>query len=359
MHSSPGPYPGQGGGGGYPPQPPPYAATPAAPPPGYPPQGGPPYPTGGPAGPGGGGPGRYGAPRPRKPPYSGLRGAVAGISLVLAVVLSIPALSALWLRWEVVSSEGFTENAVDLIDKPAIRQEVARLMADEIRAQLPSEVSGAATETLIASAMEATVAQPEFKPIWKEGVSTAHDVVMSSLLGRDGRNVTTDGDAVEVNLKTPLDTVVERLKAAGVPVTAEGLPTSIRIDLAQLPQASEARQGRDALRAIDDAGRWLPILALLLLVVGIAVAVNRWRALVMTGVGLILTSGLLLLLVSGLRGPVADELAARDTLSRDGVEAVYSVFTGSLVTMSWSVFAAAIVAVVVGATGLTLRSRRR
>jgi len=89
------------------------------------------------------------------------------------------------------------------------------------------------------------------------------------------------------------------------------------------------------------------------------VAVNRWRALVMTGVGLILTSGLLLLLVSGLRGPVSDELATRDTLNRDGVEAVYSVFTDSLVTMSWSVFAAAIVAVVVGATGLTLRSRRR
>ncbi len=50
----------------------------------------------------------------------------------MAVLLTIPALSALWLRWEVVSEQGFTDNAVALIDESAIRGEVARLMTDEV-----------------------------------------------------------------------------------------------------------------------------------------------------------------------------------------------------------------------------------
>ncbi|WP_406283658.1 hypothetical protein [Embleya sp. NBC_00896] len=343
MHSSPGSYPGQGGG--YPPPPPPYASTPAPPPP-YPP---------------GGHPGGRGVPpqRPAGPAYRGLRGTVAGISLVLAVLLSIPALSALWLRWEVVSSEGFTDNAVELIDEPAIRSEVARLMTDELIKQIPANVRGQVPRDVVRSTVETQIAQPAFKPIWKDGVSTAHDVVSSSLLGKDSKNVTTDGDKVVVNLKSPLDAVARELNKSGIRISTAGLPTTIPIDLAELPNASEAKQGREAFQAIDDAGTWLPILTLALLVIGLAVAVNRFRALIMTGVGLVLTSGLLLLMVSALRGPVSDELATTETLNRDAVEAVYGVFTDSLTTMSWSVFAASIVGVVVGVIGLTLRTRRR
>jgi hypothetical protein len=350
MHSSPGSYPGQGGG--YPPPPPPYASTPA-PPPAYDP--GAPYQPGGPGG------GSYGPP-PRQPSgsaYGALRGTVAGISLVLAVLLTIPALSALWLRWEVVSEQGFTDNAVALIDEPAIRSEVARLMTEELIKQLPTTVRGQVPRDVVQSAVNEEIGKPSFKAVWKEGIATAHDVVMSSILGRDSKNVTTDGDRVVVNLKSPLDAIVPRLNKAGIPVSKAGLPTSIPIDLAQLPHASEAQQGRDAFQAVDDAGKWLPILTLVLLLVGLAVAVNRFRALIMTGVGLFVTSGLLLLLVSSASGPVADELATRNTLNRDGIEAIYDVFTDSLTTMAWSVFAASIVAIVVGAVGQSLRGRRR
>ncbi|MYV97518.1 hypothetical protein [Streptomyces sp. SID3343] len=351
MHSSPGSYPPGQGGGGYPPPPSPYASTPAPPPP---------YPPGVP-GPGPGGHGGYGPPprRPAKPPYSALRGTVAGLSLVLAVLLSIPALSAMWVRWEVVSSEGFTDNMVELIDEPAVRSEVARLMTDELIRQLPANLRGQVQPALFTAAVNAAIARPDFKPVWRDGVSTAHDVVMSTLLGRDSKNVKVDGDKVVVTLKTPMDTIVRELGAAGVPVSTAGLPTTIPIDLAQLPDTTEEQQGRDALRAVDDAGVWLPILAMALLVIGVAVAVNRFRALVMTGIGLALTSGLLLLMVSAVKGPVADELATRETLNRDGVEAVYTIFTDSLTTMSWSVFAAAIVAVAVGTIGLTVGARRR
>ncbi|MFF7246781.1 hypothetical protein ACFZBU_23075 [Embleya sp. NPDC008237] len=350
MHSSPGSYPGQGGG--YPPPPPPYASTPA-PPPAYTPGG--PYQPGGPGG------GSHNPPPrpPSRPAYGALRGTVAGISLVLAVLLTIPALSALWLRWEVVSEQGFTDNAVALIDEPAIRSEVARLMTDEVIKQLPPGVRGQVPRGVVQSAVAEEIGKPSFKAVWKDGIATAHDVVMSSILGRDSKNVTTDGDRVVVNLKSPLDAIVPRLNQAGIPVSKAALPTSIPIDLAQLPHASEAEQGRDAFRAVDDAGRWLPILTVVLLLVGLAVAVNRFRALIMTGVGLFLTSGLLLLLVSAASGPVADDLATRNTLNRDGIEAVYDVFTDSLTTMSWSVFAASIVAIVLGTVGLSLRGRRR
>ncbi|MFI6980517.1 hypothetical protein ACIBSV_18250 [Embleya sp. NPDC050154] len=352
MHSSPGSYPGQGGG--YPPPPPPYAATPAPPPP-YDPGG--PYQPGGPGG--GGGP--HGPPsrQPSRPAYGALRGTVAGLSLVLAVLLTIPALSALWLRWEVVSEQGFTDNAVALIDESAIRTEVARLMTDEVMKQLPSNVRSQVPRGVVQTAVTEEIGKPAFKAIWKDGIATAHDVVMSSLLGRDSKNVTSDGDKVVVNLKSPLDAIVAQLNKSGIPVSKAGLPTTIPIDLAELPHASEAEQSRDALQAVDDAGKWLPILALVLLVVGLVVAVNRFRALVMTGVGLLVTSGLLLILVSAASSPVADELATRNTLNRDGIEAIYTVFTDSLTTMAWSVLAASIVAIVVGAVGLGMRGRRR
>ncbi|MGC0423053.1 hypothetical protein [Embleya sp. AB8] len=350
MHSSPGSYPGQGGG--YPPPPPPYASTPAPPP--YAP--GSPYQPGGP-----GGGGDYGPPprRPSGPAFGALRGTVAGLSLVLAVLLSIPALSALWLRSDVVSDQGFTDNAVALIDKPAIRSEVARLMTDEVLRRLPDQVRNQVPRGVVQTAVTEEMNKPSFKVVWKDGISTAHDVVLNSLLGRTSKNVTADGDKLVINLASPLDAIVAQLKKVGIPVNKSGLPTSVPIDLAKLPHGSDATHNRDALRKLDGASQWLPILTLALLVVGLAVAVNRFRALVMTGVGLFLTSGLLLILLNAASGPVADDLATRNTINRDGIEAVYNVFTDSLTTMAWWVLVSSIVAVVVGALGLTVGARRR
>ncbi|HSA52974.1 MAG TPA: hypothetical protein VLH10_23050 [Yinghuangia sp.] len=377
MHPGPASHPGDGGtpsgfpghGRSVPPPPPPGpphsptpggfgaparpyggpAVTPAPPPPGsgpLPPDDGyPPSPM-------------FGSSRPAdrpdpKPAYSALRGVGAFLCLLLTVLLTVPAVSASWLKEELISESGFADNATALIDKPAIRDEIKERISNEVieRAQLPR-----ATEEMVIASVGSVMETDEFRRVWKEGASAAHNVVVSSLLGKDSELVDTNGDNLTIKFRTPLEPLFAELTKAGVEFDRDAIPTEIPVPLADIPASGTAQ---DTLRGIDDAGWMLPFLAIALLLVGVGIAVHRLRALALTAMGTLVMGGLLLVITNLARSPVVDEASKGSDLSSEATGSVYDVFTDTLVTDAWIVIVISIVMLAgTAVTGALLRNRR-
>ncbi|MEU8137231.1 hypothetical protein [Streptodolium elevatio] len=308
---------------------------------------------GGPGGPGGPGGRPRGAPRSSRPAYSGLRGTAAFLCLLLTVLLTIPAISASWLKGELISDSGFADNAAELIEKPAIRDEIQSRIASEVMDQAAIPQSA---RSMVISSVGAVMATDEFKRVWKEGAATAHNVVVSTLLGKDSAMTEVNGDSLTIKVQTPLDPLFTELSKAGVRVDRTQLPTEIPVSLADIPESGPAQ---DALKGVDDAGWMLPSLAIGLLIAGVAVAVHRLRALALAAMGTLVASGVLLVATNLARSPVVDEATKSSTLSSEATGAVYDVFTDSLITSSWIVVVISLVALAgTAVAGAVLRSRR-
>ncbi|WP_329336889.1 hypothetical protein OG866_21200 [Streptomyces sp. NBC_00663] len=124
----------------------------------------------------------------------------------------------------------------------------------------------------------------------------------------------------------------------------------VTVELAQV-----RRQLTDAYVPFDLAGFWLPVSALVLAAVGIAVAACRRRAVTATSLGTALGGALLGLAVAlGRRMTLAD-LPDADHRSAAGV--IYDALTATLRTVSWLLVALGLTAAC--ATWLTARYARR
>jgi hypothetical protein len=264
------------------------------------------------------------------------------------VLLAIPAVTASWLKAELISDSGFADNAAELIKKPAIRDEIQTRIANEVMDQtrIPEE-----SRSMVISAVGSVMATDEFHRVWKEGARTAHNVVVNTLLGKDSELTEVDGNSLTIKVQTPLDPLFRELDKAGVQVDRGQLPTEIPVPLADIPDSGPAQ---DLLKGIDDAGWMLPGLAIGFLAAGLAIAVHRLRALALTAMGTLVAGGVLLVATNLARSPVVDEAAKGSDLSSEATGSVYDVFTDTLVTDSWIVIVISIVALAGAALAATL-----
>ncbi|MDI2127019.1 hypothetical protein [Yinghuangia seranimata] len=336
-------YQPNGGSDGYPSQPD-Y---------GYPPQPG----FGSPQPPYGDTPGPSGPPprgaRPRNTASDGLRGVVAFLCLLMAVLLAIPAVTASWLKNDLISDDGFADVSVKLIGKEEVRKEVQDLIADDVMRQTRLPQS---TRTQVVQAVGQVMETDQFRTVWREGSAQAHSVVVDGLLGKDTATTQRKGDQLTIDVATPLDPLFNELAKAGVKVDRNQLPGHVQVSLAKIPEYGAAQ---DTLKGIDDAGWMIPGLAAGLVVAGLLIAVRRLRALALTAMGTLVAGGVLLITVNLARSPVLDEAAKSSTVSRGATGAVYDVFTETLVTYSWVVVIGSAVALAGAAVaGAVLRKRR-
>lgn len=299
-----------------------------------------------------GGSGSSGGDAP-KPPYATLRGVGAFLCLLLTVLLTVPAVTASWLKDELISGSGFSDNATALIKEPAVRDEIQSQISKEIMSQ--SGVPQSARDMVVAS-VGTVMDTEEFRRVWKVGVTAAHDAVVGTLLGKDTEFIDRNNNDLTIRVQTPLDPLFEELTKAGVDVDRDAIPTELSVPLADIPTSGPAQ---DTLRGIDDAGWLLPILAIALLLVGVGIAVHRLRALAITAMGTLVMGGVLLVVANLARSPVVDEASKGSDLSSEATGAVYDVFTDTLVTDAWIVIVISIVMLAGTAiTGAVLRNRR-
>jgi hypothetical protein len=266
-----------------------------------------------------------GAALPGRPPRQRWRTMVAVLLIVVGCVLAPLAGVAVWARNQVTNTDRYVATVTPLASDPAIQQAIT----DQITAQvftyidiqaltsqvvdalgarvegrgLPPQAAAAlqglagpvanGVQGFVRTQVERIVQSQAFEDAWVQANRAAHEALVKALTGEGGGAVTVEGDTVTLNLGPFIETVKQRLVAQGFTL-AERIP---QVDKSfVLFQSQDITRAQRAFNLLNTLGVWLPVLALVLIGIGVYVAKDHRRALI--GAGLGVAAGMVLLALS-------------------------------------------------------------
>jgi hypothetical protein len=268
--------------------------------------------------------------------------AVASIvMLVLGAVLLIAGTISFYAREQIVDREAFANRAVDALDDDGVRQVVGR----EIVVYLGERGSAdlAAARPLLESVVDTLMQTEPFRRVFRAAALEANRVFFV----RDKENVLFDlGDAAEI-VRFGLRSVSPEL--------ARQLPDDLQPELVSLRDREFAGA---TLRIADEVrvfGIVLPVLAIALLVGGVAIAPDRRIAVLRAGVAVAVSGAVLLVTLLVLEERTLAGVYGEDELTdeevRDAVGGLLDAFLADL--LSWALLLALLgVAVAASAAAL-------
>ena len=275
------------------------------------------------------------------------RTVVATLLIVVACVLAPLSVVAVWTRNQVTNTDRYVATVSPLASDPAVQAAIA----DQITAQVFTyiDIKGLTTQALaalssrglspqVASQLEAfsvpiangvqsftrdqvgkIVASDAFTNAWIQANRTAHAELVKALTGEGGGAITVENDTVSVNLAAFVQTVKAQLVASGFTL-AERIPqVNASFVLFQSKDITRVRSGFNLLNTL---GIWLPIIALILLVLGVYVAKDHRRALVGAAVGVAVSMVVLALALAVFRSIYLDAVPAT-VLPHDAAAVLY------------------------------------
>ncbi len=197
-------------------------------------------------------------------PHPGrVRRALSVVLIVLAGPVALVGGVLLYVREEVVDSQAFAARTVDIVQTPAVSHVVAReLTVQVVEPALPDLIVG---RPLIADGLDQLIRSDAFRPIVRLAAEHGH-----RLLFERGSNAVFDVADAGAVLSSALQTLAPNL-AKELPKHAEAVLLTIR----RRSFAGGTLRFADTIRAL---GLVLPVLAIVLLVGGIAIAPDRRRA---------------------------------------------------------------------------------
>src|SRR3954469_4863498 len=259
-----------------------------------------------------------------------LRSILAAVLLVLGVVLVPLAVTASWLRTTVTDTDSYVATVTPLATDPAVTALVVKRATDPtmtaITDQKPAHraidgleanglppAAGRALGLLVAPltdqveqvvrrAVTKVVTSDRFPTAWATANRVAHTQLIDLLSGSSTGALVDNGTSVSIDIGNLVTPIEQRLTAAGVPLVDKLPPITASVPI--LP-SEDVRTARSAYSGLRVGGVALPILALVLLVGGLALARHRRRALVRAGLGVAVGCVLLLLGLALARSRVA------------------------------------------------------
>jgi hypothetical protein len=275
------------------------------------------------------------------------RTVVAALLIVLGCVLAPLAGVAVWTRNQVTNTDRYVATVAPLARDPAIQAAIA----DQITAQVFSyiDVQGLTNQTLdalterglrpqvadqlralftpIANGLQSftrtqvgrIVQSPAFADAWVQANRLAHEELVKALTGEGGGAITVENDTVSINLAAFIQTVKQQLVAAGFTL-AERIP-QVNASFV-LFQSKDITRVRSAFNLLTTLGNWLPVIALLLLALGVYVARDHRRALIAAGLGVAVAMLLLALGLAVFRSIYLDAVPA-SALPHDAAAVLY------------------------------------
>jgi hypothetical protein len=255
-----------------------------------------------------GGDGERRQPRQRRQRWRTL---VAALLIVVGCVLAPLGGVAVWARNQVTNTDRYVATVAPLAEDPAIQ----RAITDQITAQVFTyiDVQGLTTQAVevltergslppqladqlqalagpiangvqgfVRSQVARVVQSQAFADAWVQANRLAHQELVAALTGEGGGAITVADDTVSVNLAAFIQTVKTQLVARGFTLAARIPQVNASFVLFQ---SSDITRARNAFSLLNTLGVWLPVLALVLLGLGVYVAGDHRRALVGAGVG--------------------------------------------------------------------------
>ena len=293
----------------------------------------------------------------------------------LLVALSV---IAIFVRVTVLNTNRYVDAMAPIAASPAVQQAVADKLDTAItgrvdfdallREALPDRADPLAPalsgglQQAIRSRLDQFVASDDFQNLWDEANRRAHSRVVELISTGQSKRLVLQGDTVYLDLGAAVDRVRQGLQERGLDRLAAAIPPDVdgRVTLLQSDGLVKVRRGVNVLEGLTIV---LPILALLCLAGHVWLSRPRQRGLLRVGLGLLLTSFLLLALLGIGKTAYLDAINA-DTLPRQAAADIFDSLIALLRTAVRIVAVAAIllaiVAIVIGraATSRAARARR-
>jgi hypothetical protein len=273
---------------------------------------------------------------------------VATLLIVVACVLAPLSVAAIWTRNQVTNTDRYVATVAPLADDPAIQaaitdqittqvftyidvqgltnQEVDALaergglspaLADQLRALAVPIANG--VQSFTRSQVARVVQSDAFADAWVQANRVAHQELVAALTGEGGGSVTVENDTVSINMAAFIQTVKQRLVDSGFSVAARIPEVDASFVLFQSEDITRARSGFNLLNTL---GVWLPVIAIVLLVLGVYVAKDHRRALIGAGIGIAVSMVVLALGLAVFRSIYLDAVPAT-VLPHDAAAVLY------------------------------------
>jgi hypothetical protein len=276
------------------------------------------------------------------------RAVVATLLIVVGCVLAPLSVVAIWARNQVTNTDRYVATVSPLARDPAIQQAIADQITAQIFRYLDVQgLTSQAVEALsarglpprLAQQLEAlsvpiangvqgftrdqvgkVVASDAFADAWVQANRVAHAELVAALTGEGGQGaITVENDTVSVNMAAFIATVKAQLVASGFTL-AERIPAvDVSFVLFQSEDITRARAGFNLLNTL---GVWLPIVALVVLALGVYVAKDHRRALVGAALGVAVAMVILALGLAVFRSIYLDGVPA-SVLPHDAAAVLY------------------------------------
>jgi hypothetical protein len=259
----------------------------------------------------GGGPGPRGVRGRRMARWTG-----AIVLLVLAGLLAPVSVVARYARDQVLNTDRYVATMAPLAKDPAIQNDVADQITNQIFTYLdvqalttqslqalaklgvPERVVGLSEpiangiEQFVGTQVHKLVASDQFAAVWEQANRIAHAQLVSALTGREGGAVTVANGKVTVDLGPLITQVKQQLVSEGFGLASRIPTVSTSFTVLESPNIEKAQRG---VRLLDQAANWLPVIVLVLLLLGVALAPNRRRGLLVGA--LAVAAGMLVLAI--------------------------------------------------------------
>jgi hypothetical protein len=296
------------------------------------------------------------------------RTVVAALLIVLGCVLAPLAGVAVWARNQVTNTDRYLATVAPLASDPAIQNAIADQITAQVftyidvqeltvqavdalaeRRDLPPELVTRlqALSVPIANGVQSftrtqvgkIVQSPAFADAWLQANRLAHEELVKALTGEGGGAITVENDTVSINLAAFIQTVKQQLVAAGFTL-AERIP-QVNASFV-LFQSKDITRARSAFNLLTTLGNWLPVIALVLIGLGVYVARDHRRALIGAGLGVAVAMFALALGLAVFRSIYLDAVPAT-VLPHDAAAVLYDTIARFLRAGLRTVFVLALV----------------
>jgi hypothetical protein len=312
---------------------------------------------------------------------------LAVVLIVVGCVLAPLAGVAVWARNQVTNTDRYVRTVAPLAADPAIQQAITDQITTQILAyldvrgltnqaadalaarglgpQLADQLRGFAgplasgIQSFVRTQVHKIVQSQAFADAWVQANRVAHQALVKTLTGQGDGAVTVEGDTVTLNLAPFIQTVKARLVEGGFAL-ATRIP-QVKASFA-LFQSEQLTQARSAFNLLNTLGNWLPIIAIVLLGIGVSVATDHRRALVGAAVGVAVAMGGLGLSLAVFRTIYLDAVPAA-LLPHDAAAVLYDTIVAYLRLGLRTILVLALVvaagALATGRSATAVRTRQR
>ncbi|WP_157557652.1 hypothetical protein [Intrasporangium oryzae] len=240
------------------------------------------------------------------------RSIVSSILIVLSCLLAPLAVTAVWAHNQVSDTNQYVETVAPLASDPAVQDALANRVTAEIFARVDIESITAQTlaalgrldlppvaasalqglqapivngiESFTRTQVDKALASPQFAAVWEQANRVAHAELVRLLSGEQGGALSAQNGTVTLNLAPIVAQVKQQLVANGYGF-ASNIPT-VNTSFT-LVQSNAVTKAQGLFNLLNTLGVWLPIITLILFGLGVYLARDHRRALMLGSLGIV------------------------------------------------------------------------